>query len=220
MRRATIILLAGAMILAAFGGVALAEVERGTPASDLIGGTKGPDKLYGLGGNDIVVAFAGDDKLYGGTGNDDLDGMRDDDALSGQDGTDTLDGGLGTDSLQGGEGGDYIFDGPREDRNRDTLNGGEGNDVLFSNNRPAARDNVSCGPGFDTVEADSADRVAPNCERVKGDGTTPPDSGGDLIVRGAGGDTHPGGVGDYRLDGRDGRGSCRADKGDAAANCT
>jgi len=38
--------------------------------------------------------------------------------------------------------------------------------VFFVDNRPATRDFVTCGSGFDRVAADTKDVVAPDCERV------------------------------------------------------
>ena len=48
----------------------------------------------------------------------------------------------------------------------DNLVGRGGNDVIDVINRPAAKDVVVCGDGFDRVLADSKDVVAPDCERV------------------------------------------------------
>jgi hypothetical protein len=49
---------------------------------------------------------------------------------------------------------------------KDTLSGGTGRDLIDVFNRPAARDVVTCGGGFDRVRVDRADVVAPDCERV------------------------------------------------------
>ncbi len=38
--------------------------------------------------------------------------------------------------------------------------------MFFVDNRPATRDFVTCGSGFDRVGADRKDVVAPDCERV------------------------------------------------------
>jgi hypothetical protein len=48
----------------------------------------------------------------------------------------------------------------------DIVTGGDGNDVLDPINRPAGKDLVTCGSGFDRVLADRLDVVAPDCERV------------------------------------------------------
>jgi hypothetical protein len=48
----------------------------------------------------------------------------------------------------------------------DILTGGDGNDVLDSFNKPANRDLLTCGRGFDRVLADSEDVVTPVCEKL------------------------------------------------------
>jgi hypothetical protein len=48
----------------------------------------------------------------------------------------------------------------------DKLLGKGGNDVLGLFNKPAKRDFVTCGRGFDRVLADTEDLVAPDCEKV------------------------------------------------------
>jgi hypothetical protein len=60
-----------------------------------------------------------------------------------------------------------LIDGPRWESAKDTLGGGEGKDILFIFNRPAARDIVGCGDGFDRVLADRKDTVGGDCERVR-----------------------------------------------------
>ena len=49
----------------------------------------------------------------------------------------------------------------------DTLSSGDGKDVIFVLNKPAGKDLLTCGDGFDRVLADRADVVAPDCEKVK-----------------------------------------------------
>jgi hypothetical protein len=49
---------------------------------------------------------------------------------------------------------------------RDTLFAGAGGDVIDVFNKPAGKDVVTCGGGFDRVFADGEDLVAPDCERV------------------------------------------------------
>ena len=72
----------------------------------------------------------------------------------------TLSGGDGTDSLEGGPGDDTL----RGNNGVDTHTGGLGNDLIDS--RGDRGDIVSCGDGLDTVRADVADTVAPDCETV------------------------------------------------------
>jgi hypothetical protein len=77
-------------------------------------------------------------------------------------------------SLQGD---DWLVDGPFRETDKDTLSGGDGDDVFFIDNRPATRDVVTCGGGFDRVAADAKDLVAPDCEEVD----TGPTAGEDLF---------------------------------------
>jgi Ca2+-binding RTX toxin-like protein len=173
MKRASVTLLVGALLLAALGGVALAKVERGTPENDTIVGTRNADRLVGRGGNDRIEGRRGDDELYGGEDNDEAFGARGEDLLDGASGTDVLLGGPGADRMRGGGGGDYLFDGrqvhtggSRTEASRDELHGEAGDDFLYARNEPAAKDVVHCGPGRDTAVTDRADRVADNCEDV------------------------------------------------------
>jgi Ca2+-binding RTX toxin-like protein len=91
--------------------------------------------------------------------------------MHGGDGDDDLHAGPGSDILNGGPGNDLLREGDDDDftkyaGKRDILNGGSGDDRLSLTNTPAAKDIASCGDGFDEVRADSADRVASDCERV------------------------------------------------------
>jgi Ca2+-binding RTX toxin-like protein len=101
----------------------------------------------------------GDDRLIGGGRGDVIIGKPGDDRLVGLGGNDTLVGGRGRDRLVGGRGDDTI------------------------NSRDRARDTVRCGPGWDTVVADAADKVPASCEHasVSIAGFTG-DSGSTLIV--------------------------------------
>jgi hypothetical protein len=49
---------------------------------------------------------------------------------------------------------------------KDTLFGGAGNEVIDVLNKPAGKDVLTCGGGFDRVLADSKDVIAPDCEKV------------------------------------------------------
>ncbi|MGP4000705.1 hypothetical protein [Streptomyces sp. 8N706] len=79
-----------------------------------------------------------------------------------------IDGGLGEDSIDGGGGSDRLNDPDGWDSppTTNTFNGGPGNDAIVSRNQ--GFDVVDCGPGIDTVVADSAalDSVV-NCEFVQ-----------------------------------------------------
>jgi Ca2+-binding RTX toxin-like protein len=79
-----------------------------------------------------------------------------------------LDGGPGADVISGGPGHDFLYAGswPR-DSAVDTLKGGDGNDFLDAENRPAARDIVSCGAGRDGAWVDRKDIVSDDCERIR-----------------------------------------------------
>jgi pimeloyl-ACP methyl ester carboxylesterase len=85
----------------------------------------------------------------GGPGNDVLRGTSGADKLYGRGGNDRLYGRAGNDLLVGGPG-------------KDVLTGGRGTDRL------------RCGPGRDTANGDRSDRVAKDCEVVKGIPKPPP----------------------------------------------
>jgi len=94
------------------------------------------------------VSYGGDKNLVGGPGND------------------FVFGGKGSDNIVGGGGNDFFFDGNEPNPSKDTLSGGDGNDAIFAWNRPAGKDLVACGSGFDRVSADRKDQVSPDCEKV------------------------------------------------------
>lgn len=93
-----------------------------------------------------ITGTSGADTLVGTSANDVIRGWKGDDRLSGLDGDDVIYGGRGA----------------------DTLDGGSGNDRIVSRDRDDAGDAVSCGSGFDRVDADSSDRVSSDCEQVSG----------------------------------------------------
>jgi Ca2+-binding RTX toxin-like protein len=190
MRRVVLVLATMALAILLAGGVALAVTKVGTNGPDTLRGTNGADNLLGKGGNDVLFSLAGRDNLLGeegkdwvlggnekrplggvknlvgGPGNDGVLGGKDSDTLTGNSGNDFVNGGPGSDKILGAEGNDYLLDGERRGGATDTLIGGEGNDVLDLINKPAKRDVVTCGRGFDRVLADTEDVVAPDCERV------------------------------------------------------
>ena len=103
--------------------------------------------------------------ILGGPGADGLSGGGAGDEVSGGDGNDVLAGGDGDDSIDGGAG-------------DDSLDGGPGADGLIS--RDGLVDTVACGDGADSVDADTLDQIASDCETVS---RTPTEAPG-----GAGGD--------------------------------
>jgi hypothetical protein len=133
----------------------------GTDASEYV-------KLHQVGGNGELIGNGGDDELRGG------------------DGADKLDGGTGNDVLDGGFGDDVIVGGPGKDMISADLAGGNcgplwckypfGNDTIDA--RDGEVDSITCGAGADTVKADAADVVAPDCETVDRAGTAPASGGG------------------------------------------
>jgi Ca2+-binding RTX toxin-like protein len=190
MRRVILLLTAMAMTLVVASGVAWAVTKIGTNGPDTLRGTNGDDNLVGKGGNDDIFGLGGSDNLLGGAGKDNvlggnerrplggdknllggpgndrvLGGNGSDDLVGGP-GNDLVDGGRGSDDITGDGGTDLLIDGPFRETAEDSLSGGDGNDVFFVDNRPAARDFVTCGGGFDRVGADRKDVVAPDCERV------------------------------------------------------
>jgi RTX calcium-binding nonapeptide repeat (4 copies) len=86
------------------------------------------------------------------------------DVLRGTPGADILRGLGGADRLYGLGGADLLIGG----RGRDRLFGGAGRDVLRA--ADGARDVITCGAGRDHVHADRADRIGPDCERVRRSG--------------------------------------------------
>ena len=88
----------------------------GNAADNVITGSNGNERLYGLDGADILIAdvvgadrhatYHAHDTLYGGTGNDELRAVYGNDTLYGEGGWDTLFSGEGNDTLDGGSGTD------------------------------------------------------------------------------------------------------------------
>jgi hypothetical protein len=89
--------------------------------------------------------------LLGGPGSDELRTGPGDDRVQADTGNDEAAGGAGADFVDGGLGFDVI-------------DGGDGDDQLLSADGLA--DRVTCGPGLDRLEADTADAVAGDCEEV------------------------------------------------------
>ena len=172
MRRVALVLTAMALALVLASGVALAANKVGTNGPDTLRGTNKADNLLGRGANDIILALAGNDNLLGGPGKDIVYG-GDENRLSGGNknmvggsGNDAVIGGRGSDNVLGEEGNDLVADGPEREFATDRLTAGDGNDVVAVVNRPAFKDLVTCGEGFDRVLADRKDVLADDCEKV------------------------------------------------------
>lgn len=110
------------------------------------------------------AAFSAVRPVTGTSKGETLRGTQGPDEIRGYGGADRLLGYRGDDLLVGGAGADIIVGGLGNDR----LWGGPGNDRL--NSRDGMRDQVTCGPGRDTVIKDARDVVARDCEL----GTLPP----------------------------------------------
>ena len=195
MRRVILLLTVMAAALVLGSGLALAVNRVGTQGRDFLKGTAGADHLVGKGENDRIFSLAGNDTLIGGpgkdwvwgggrrslhgdlpvhymssggekhlvggSGNEVLYGGRGSDIISGNEGNDLLVGNdFLTDYLSGGKVGEYSHP------VKDTLSGAGGNDVFWVDNDPAGKDVVRCGSGFDRVNTDRKDVVAPDCEKV------------------------------------------------------
>jgi serralysin len=149
------------------------DVDGGRGADDISGGVGG-DSLLGSGGPDdiqggpgttdaieppnpftceiidephgIDARTQGTQRLFGGEGNDDLDGGRDNDLLDGGHGTNDLSGNGGADCL-------LLLEGDANER----ASGGDGDDLISAHDTNV--DDVFCGAGNDTVEADPNDLI-------------------------------------------------------------
>ena len=99
--------------------------------------------------------------LVGTAGAATITGTPGPDRLTGTPGGDRLDGGAGNDILRGRGGMDFLVGGAGRDR----IEGGSGDDRVPAH-VDETRDRIACGPGRDTVTADTVDVVAADCEIV------------------------------------------------------
>ncbi len=172
MRRVILLLTMMAATLVVASGVALAVNKMGTNGPDTLKGTNGADNLLGNGGNDTLFALAGNDNLLGGAGKDEVLGGDErktkggNKNLVGGADNDVVYTGLGSDKAVGGTGNDLLIEEKTRGLSMDTYSGDPGNDVFLVNNKPANKDIVACGSGFDRVLVDSKDVVASDCEQV------------------------------------------------------
>src|SRR5215211_3350050 len=93
-------------------------------------------------------------------------------SITGTDHTDILSGTKQAERISGLGGGDQITGGGSDnligqggDASVDRFYGGRGDDIVQPRDIPAVKDKVYCGPGTDTVYADTADVVGDDCER-------------------------------------------------------
>ena len=132
-------------------------------------GTDAPEQVIAgeVGGKGSMKAMGGDDKLQG---------SDDDETIDGGAGNDDIRAGYGNDTIVGGPGADKLV-GDRDGRCNEyhcDLSPGSAADTIDAVD--GERDTIACGPGNDTVNADAADDVAPDCEtvtRAGGGGTGP-----------------------------------------------
>lgn len=105
----------------------------GTPATDSLAGTLGPDAIDALASDDSVFGNDGADSLIGGPGQDTLAGGTGDDWFTVGDGADVVDGGTGADRV------DFaVIGGSASVQNAETIAGGAGDDGLWLIDAPTA----------------------------------------------------------------------------------
>jgi Ca2+-binding RTX toxin-like protein len=174
MRRTIVLLATMTLTLLAASGLALAVTRIGTDGPDSLMGTNKADNLLARGGNDDLFGLKGRDNLVGGEGKDwviaggpEDQSAQGDKILVGGPGNDAVLAGQGADNVVAGGGNDEIIDGESREFSHDNISGGAGKDAFFVWHKPAYRDTIVCGSGFDRVLADPKDVVAPDCEWVK-----------------------------------------------------
>jgi hypothetical protein len=164
----------------------------GAGLDDLLDGGDGDDAITGAAGKDSIDLGAGNDYGSGGSGDDTILGGPGSDRLAGVTGADVLDGGPGTDVV----GADHEWS--AQQTKDDGWYGAwsksspGGNDTIRI--RDGERDQYLCGPGQDTVTADTVDAekklASPSsedaCETVEHPApvplpTPPPGSGGQPV---------------------------------------
>ena len=115
--------------------------------------------LAGDTGTDVLVADRNtNDFLSGDQGNDDIDAGGGNDEVRGEEGNDVLKAGDGNDKVFAGSG-------------ADTVDAGAGDDTLQTNDGTA--DKVNCGPGTDSILADTVDDLT-DCENADRQFVAPP----------------------------------------------
>jgi Ca2+-binding RTX toxin-like protein len=145
---------------------------KGTDRNDTLLGSRGPDRLIGLGGEDVIWANRKPDGTSHGT--DRVDAGSGDDTVYGasRGGRSIIDGGTGNDYLQGGGviSTNYIDGGAGFDRIRlvghgyNRVRAGSGDDIVYAYSKDRAE--IDCGPGRDTVRLGNNRNVSlKRCER-------------------------------------------------------
>jgi Ca2+-binding RTX toxin-like protein len=158
---------------------------QGSPGNDILIGDDGNNLIVGGAGNDDIQGLAGINVLDGGPGSDTADyqsapvgvtislavavpqatdvgtdtlsgfenltGSAYDDTLTGNNAPNTIDGLDGNDTIDALGG-------------ADTIDAGAGDDVISS--KDGVADQVTCGSGSDTLNADAIDTAAADCELV------------------------------------------------------
>ncbi len=152
MRRATLLAVSVALILALTAGVAVARTIIGGDGPNKIFGSNQDDFIQGRLGNDTIRALAGNDDVYGNEGNDELYGNDQADKIFGGVGSDKIFGGFGDDpALRGGTGNDAINGQLGSDR----LTGDQGDDTITAAG-DTRQDFVNCGEDPDGTDIDTA----------------------------------------------------------------
>ena len=185
-----------------------------TAGADLIIGTGGKDKLFGLAGADTLLGEAGNDVLNGGKGGDHLAGGAGADTLNSGDGNDFVTGGLGRDLANLGAGNDTYVDNEQSGSfAKDTINGGTGNDSIWAGGGndvlkgEGGSDEMDGGAGNDIVNGGNGnDEVngGTGADTLIGGGGADSlygDRGNDRLTAGAGNDLLEGGSGNDTLTG-------------------
>ncbi len=121
MKRLTVLLSVGALLMTLAAGMALAatvscQINVVCLAGAETGDGQGPDALTGTTGKDAMYGFTGNDLLSGDSGEDEMSGFTGNDFLSGMGGDDDLIGGAGADRLFGGPNDDFLYGGSGVDR--------------------------------------------------------------------------------------------------------
>ena len=143
MRRATLLTMMVALVLALTAGVAVAQT---------INGTNGPNTLRGTNAADTINGRGGADEIYGRDGADMLKGNDAADRVYGMDGSDVISGGFGNDpALRGGAGNNEI----EGNIGSDAVTGDAGDDTIRTVGDTSS-DKVNCGEDADGQDVDTA----------------------------------------------------------------